>query len=207
MVMDAAVAVMARNDYAAMSVADVLAEAGVSTSSFYRHFASKEALLAALIRREAQSAQRYVESAIQSASGPVPKLEAWLEAVLDLFFQPKKAARTALFSTPQVMSSSWMATAFVEMSSYPSQPLVAVLRAGHEAEVLYSPTPEADAVSIFTVLSRAATLSRSQLRTRKAVRAHVVRFAWPALNVADQEPPTASSAPRRSGARSPKRDN
>jgi AcrR family transcriptional regulator len=33
MVLDAAVRVMARNDYAAMSVADVLAEAGLSTSA------------------------------------------------------------------------------------------------------------------------------------------------------------------------------
>lgn len=183
MIMDAAVVVMARNDYAALSVADVLEEAGVSTSSFYRHFASKETLLATLVRREAESAKRYLERAVEAAADPEAALERWLEAALDLFFHPKKAVRTSLFSTPQVMSSPWMADAYVELSAIPSLPLVGVLRSGHESGDLYSPTPDADAVTIFSILSRAATSPLEDLGGRAEVRAHVVRFAWPALRL------------------------
>jgi AcrR family transcriptional regulator len=187
MVMDAAVSVMARNDFAALSVADVLAEAGLSTSSFYRHFTSKEALLGALVRREAQSAQRYVERAIEDANNALDGREAWLEAVLDLFFDPRKAARTSLFSTPQVMSSTWMAAAFVEMSWVPSEPLVKVLRAGHESGQMQSPNPEADAVSIFAVLSSAATSPHGFIGDRDGVRAQVRRFARGALRITDSD--------------------
>jgi AcrR family transcriptional regulator len=187
MVMDAAVRVMARNGYAAMSVADILAEAGVSTSSFYRHFASKEVLLAELVRREAESARRYVQRATENAPEN-SALEAWLDAVLDLFFETKKAARTAIFSTPQVMSSPWMTSALLDMRSFPSEPLVEVLRAGHESKQLHSPTPEADAECIFGLLSSAATSPRAFPGDRAAVRAQVVRFAWPALSIA--EPPS-----------------
>jgi AcrR family transcriptional regulator len=183
MVMDAAVRVMARNGYAAMSVADILTEAGVSTSSFYRHFASKEVLLSELVRREAESARRYVQRAIEKATETTSALEAWLDAVLDLFFQPKKAARTAIFSTPQVMSSPWMTSALLDMRSFPSEPLVEVLRSGHASEELYSPTPEGDAESIFGLLSSAATSPRAFPGDRAAVRAQVIRFAWPALSV------------------------
>jgi AcrR family transcriptional regulator len=206
MVMDAAVSVMARNDYAALSVADILMEAGLSTSSFYRHFASKEALLAALVQREAESAQRYVERAIAGASNNLDALEAWLEAVLDLFFEPRKAARTSVFSTPQVMSSNWMAAAFVEMSWVPSEPLVKVLRAGHDAGELQSPNPAADAVSIFAVLSTAATSPHGFIGDRDRVKAQVQRFAWGALHISDGSPPRRiskkPSARRASSARS-----
>jgi AcrR family transcriptional regulator len=197
MVMDAAVKVMARNGYAAMSVADVLAEVGLSTSSFYRHFTSKEVLLAELVRREAESARRYVQRAIEKAAGPTSALEAWLDAVLDLFFESNKAARTSVFSTPQVMSSPWMTEAILDMRSYPSDPLVEVLRAGHESGQLHSPTPDADAVCIFAMLSNAATSPRAFPGDRAAVRALVVRFAWPALRVGDTAEPS-QKRPRRS---------
>jgi AcrR family transcriptional regulator len=182
-VMDAAVRVMARNDYVDTSIADILSEAGLSTSSFYRHFASKEVLLAELVRREAESARRYVQRAIEKADEPTSRLLAWLDAVLDLFFESRKAARTALFSTPQVMSSPWMTSAILDMRSFPSEPLVDVLRAGHACGDIYSPTPEADAETIFGLLSSAATSPRAFPNDRAAVRAQVIRFAWPGLHV------------------------
>jgi AcrR family transcriptional regulator len=189
MVMDSAVRVMAKSGYAAMSVADILADAGVSTSSFYRHFASKEVLLSELVRREAESARRYVHRAIEKTPETTSALEAWLDAVLDLFFQPKRAARTAIFSTPQVMSSPWMTSALLDMRSFPSEPLVEVLRAGHASGKLHSPTPDADAETIFGLLSSAATSPRAFPGNRAAVRAQVIRFVWPALKVVDPPAP------------------
>jgi AcrR family transcriptional regulator len=197
MVMDAAVRVMASDDYASMSIADILAEAGLSTSSFYRHFSSKEVLLAELVRREAESARRYVQLAIDETSDPTTGLVAWLDAVLDLFFESRKAARTAVFSTPQVMGSPWMTSAILEMRSFPSEPLIEVLRAGHASGAIYSPTPEADAESIFALLSSAATSPRGFPGNRAAVRRQVIRFAWPGLHVeAPKQPGRTVRKPR-----------
>jgi len=71
LVMDAAVRVMARNGFADMSVADILAEAELSTTSFYRHFQSKRALLTAIIRRDGESARRALELTVASVSSVV----------------------------------------------------------------------------------------------------------------------------------------
>jgi AcrR family transcriptional regulator len=185
MVMDAAVRVIARKSYVSMSVADVLAEAGLSTNSFYRHFDSKDALIAAVVRRDGESAQRSLERVIEAAQDPVAALEGWLDGLLDLFFEPKRAARTALLSTPDIVSSYRVADELMDMRWLLARPLVEVLRAGHKAGVLFSPNPEADAVSMFALASSAAVAPHSYRGDRKAARNHVVRFAWAAFNVGD----------------------
>lgn len=196
-IMDAAVLVMARNGYGHMAVGDVLAEAQLSTTSFYRHFHSKDALLAAVIRRDGESAQRALQRAIAAAAGPVAALQAWLDGLLDHFYEPRRAARTALFTSPEVLSSLRMNSEVMEeMRSVLCQPLVKVLRAGHRAGVLRSTKPEADAVSLFALASTAATSPRGYPRDRNKARAHVLRFAWPALAISGDPASSAQSSQR-----------
>ncbi|MDV6977044.1 TetR/AcrR family transcriptional regulator [Mycobacterium intracellulare] len=183
LVMDAAVRVMASNGFADMSVADILAEAELSTTSFYRHFQSKHALLAAIIQRDGESARAALERAIAAAPDPVAAIEAWLDGLLAQFFEPRKASRTALFTTSEV-HSAYQVSDIMEMRWLLSQPLVKVLRAGHRAGVLVSPKPEPDAVSMFAVVSSAATSPHGH-RSRKAARAQALRFIWPALSITD----------------------
>ncbi len=83
-----------------------------------------------------------------------------------------------------------------EMRSILSEPLVKVLRAGHRAGVLRSPKPEADAVSLFALVSSAATSPRGYPRDRKRARAHVLRFAWPALAISGDAAGSAKSSQR-----------
>jgi AcrR family transcriptional regulator len=196
-IMDAAVLVMARNGYGHMAVGDVLAEAQLSTTSFYRHFQSKDALLAAVIRRDGESAQRALQRATAAAAGPVAGLQAWLDGLLDHFYEPRRAARTALFTSPEVLSSLRMNSEVMEeMRSILCQPLVKVLRAGHRAGVLRSTKPEADAVSLFALASTAATSPRGYPRDRNRARAHVLRFAWPALAISGDPACSAQSSQR-----------
>jgi AcrR family transcriptional regulator len=194
-IMDAAVRVMARNGYGHMAVGDVLAEAQLSTTSFYRHFHSKDALLAAVIRRDGESAQRTLQRAIAVAAGPVAELQAWLDGMLDHFYEPRRAARTALFTSPEVLGSLRMNSEIMEeMRSILCEPLVTVLRAGHRAGVLRSPKPEADAVSLFALVSSAATSPRGYPRDRKRARAQVLRFALPGLAVSGDAVGSAKSS-------------
>jgi AcrR family transcriptional regulator len=183
MLMDAAIAVMARNGYAAMSVGDVLLEAGLSTRAFYRHFDSREALLAALMRRDSESVGRSLERAVAAAADPVAAVEAWLERFLDVFYEPRRAARTALFSSPAVSASFPIADELREMRRIYCRPLVEALRTGHKSGVLHSPTPEADASSMFALVSTATDRRDGQFHSRAEARAHVRRFAWPALRI------------------------
>ncbi|MEX5710878.1 TetR/AcrR family transcriptional regulator [Parafrankia sp. FMc6] len=189
MIMDAAMRLMALNGYAQTSVGEILADAGLSTRSFYRHFESKEALLLALLERDAAAVARSLERAVAAASDPVAAIEAWLERFLDVFYEPRRAARVALFSSPAVRGSYPLADVLQDMRRVFCQPLVGALRAGHEAGLLRSPTPEADANSLYALVSAAADRHEAHFQQRAAARAHVVRFAWPALGLPEGETP------------------
>ncbi|MDX1884721.1 TetR/AcrR family transcriptional regulator [Mycolicibacterium sp. 120270] len=202
MVMDAAVRLMADQGYTRLSVAAILAEAQLSTSSFYRHFPSKEALLIAIIRRDGESARRALQRAIANASGPVAALEAWLDGLLDQFYEPAKAARTALFLTPDIFNIYQTNTELMaDMRWLLCQPVIRVLRAGHRAGALYSPKPEADAVSMFALVSSVATSPHAYPRSKKSARAQAFRFIWPALRITSE---TTSGGARRPRSRQPR---
>ena len=68
--LDAALVVMERNGYADAAVADILREADLSTRSFYRHFESKDQLLCALFRREADAAAARLRAKVDAAATP-----------------------------------------------------------------------------------------------------------------------------------------
>lgn len=197
LVMDAAVEVMKRSGYVNMSIADILAEANLSTSSFYRHFESKDALAEALIRRDGRSARRFVDDSITAAPGPVEALTAWLDAVLDLFFEQRRANRVAVLSTPAILGSPRVTDVLAEMRWTLAEPLVDVLRAGHDSGVLYSPDPDGDAATMFALASAVGNMPRARRNSRDAAKAQVIRFAWPALQI--EEAPPASIRRRRSG--------
>ncbi len=195
MLMDAAVRILARSGLHEMFVVDVLSEAGLSTRSFYRHFESKDGLLRALVLRETESVAQSLERRIARASGPVAAVEAWLDGLLDAIFEPRRAARAALFMTPAVRTSYPMAERMVDTHWTLSRPLAEVLRAGHEAGFLVSPNPEADAVSMFALVGITAYVPHANLQNRAAVRAQVVRFSWPTLGLSVKS--GATDAPRR----------
>src|ERR1700723_1090400 len=78
LLLDAALVVMERNGYVDTAVADILREADMSTRSFYRHFESKDQLLCALYRREAQRAAERLNAKVEAAGSPRGALDAWM---------------------------------------------------------------------------------------------------------------------------------
>src|ERR1700757_2246539 len=83
---DAALVVMQRNGYADVAVADILAEAGLSTRSFYRHFESKDQLLCALYRHEAEAVADRLAAKVHAAATPLAALDSWIEEIMSLSF-------------------------------------------------------------------------------------------------------------------------
>ena len=183
MLVSAAIRLLARTD--SLSVGDVLTEAGLSTRAFYRHFDSKEALLETLMLREAVSVGRSLEQVVAQAPDPVAAVEAWLDRFLDVFYEPRRAARAALLSSAAFRVSRPSAEMMSEMRRMSCAPLIEALRAGHAAGVLYSPTPEADGYSIYNFVNASREASEVGETDRATTMAHVVRFAWPALRLRD----------------------
>ena len=63
-------------------VADIVAAAGLSNDAFYRHFASKEALVAAIIEDGAARLASYLHHQIAKASTPEAQVRRWVEGVM-----------------------------------------------------------------------------------------------------------------------------
>jgi len=171
---------MARNGFATMSVDDVLSESGLSTRAFYRHFDTREALLSALLRRDTESVRDALEHAVANAIDAVAAVDAWLEGYLDVFYEPRRAARTALFSSSAVTASL---PEVHEMRRIVCRPLIDALRAGHEAKILYSPNPVADGYTMFALIQVVFNTKEASFPSRSAAKAHVLRFALPAFQL------------------------
>jgi AcrR family transcriptional regulator len=63
-------------------VADIVAAAGLSNDAFYRHFRSKEALVAALIEDGTERLARYVAHQMDKEPTPEGKVRRWVEGIL-----------------------------------------------------------------------------------------------------------------------------
>lgn len=63
-------------------VADIVAAAGLSNEAFYRHFSSKDALVAALIEDGTTRLRAYVEHQMSKESTAEGKVRRWVEGVL-----------------------------------------------------------------------------------------------------------------------------
>jgi len=63
-------------------VADIVATAGVSNDAFYRHFASKDALVGAILEDEMIRLASYLSHQMAKESTPEDKVRRWVEGVL-----------------------------------------------------------------------------------------------------------------------------
>ena len=81
--LDAALAVMARQGPSGKArVADIVAAAGLSNDAFYRHFPSKDALVAALMEDGTLRLASYVAHQMDKEAAPEGKVRRWVEAIL-----------------------------------------------------------------------------------------------------------------------------
>lgn len=203
MLLDAAMRVLTKRAYDATSVNDILTEAGLSTRAFYRHFAAKRELLEALSERECERVAKALRRAVAEADDPIAAIDAWLECFLDVYYEPKRAARVAVFTSASVRASYSEPSAAEAMRDLFCKPLIQALRAGHKSGLFHSPDPQEDARSIYALVSNVTHRGQARARNRSAARAQVLRFVRPALGlplddarVAAQHPPVRQRASR-----------
>jgi AcrR family transcriptional regulator len=101
-ILDAAYAILAANTGGSLSVTEVLDAAGLSTRALYRHFESKDALLLALFRRDAERLNARLEAAVRAAPTPRAALVGWIEGTLRVVADPRSRQRVLVFSSEEV---------------------------------------------------------------------------------------------------------
>jgi AcrR family transcriptional regulator len=166
------------------NVAAVLDRANLSTRAFYRHFDSKDDLVAAVFLESARAEKRRLQRRMNSAATDIEAVAAWIDARLDLAFDDNIRSdlrRLSLEAQSQTFASpNLIQPAYAEML----KPLSQALARGLQRKVFHRIDPAADAQFIHGVVWsgidrewEAGDSDRNDLRQR------VVRFCLRGLGV------------------------
>jgi AcrR family transcriptional regulator len=183
--LNAAFVVMERNGYTDAAVADILDEADLSTRSFYRHFESKDQLLCALFRREADAAAALLGTKVDAARTPREALRVWIDEILDFGHDRAKAARISVLGSPGAMRAEGYADEMHHAARILTAPLEALIRRGAADGSFPRADPAADARLIQSVVWAAAglNLARDTPSSRAEAARQVRSFCERALGV------------------------
>ena len=166
------------------NVAAVLERANLSTRAFYRHFDSKDELVAAVFLESARAEKRRLQRRMSAAATEIEAVAAWIDARLDLAFDDNIRSdlrRLSLEAQSQTFASpSLIQPAYAEML----KPLSQALARGLQRKLFHRIDPVADAQFIHGVVWagidhewEAGDSDRNDLRQR------VVRFCLRGLGV------------------------
>jgi AcrR family transcriptional regulator len=170
-----------------LSVAAVLDRAQLSTRAFYRHFESRDQLVAAVFLDMAHAETRRLRKRMAKTADPVEAVATWVDARLDLAFDEgiksdlrhlSLEAQSAIFASPELIQPAY--TAMLE-------PLVEQLQRGVVQGVFTDVDPLTEAQSIQGVVwaSTERQWATGDLG-RAAVREHVLRFCLRGLGLAPE---------------------
>lgn len=164
-------------------MADILQEAGLSTRAFYRHFETKEDVVRAIYARDAKSFAAHLRRHVEAAQDPPSALAAWVNEVLGLAYDRRRAERVSALSSPMVLRVVAGTEIQVRGNELTVQPLRAVLEQGLASGDFPAARPELDVHTIRAITWEAIGWSRTGAvrLTRDAACDYVVRFAWAAL--------------------------
>jgi AcrR family transcriptional regulator len=168
-----------------LSVATVLDHAGLGTRAFYRHFESKDQLVAAVFLEMARVEKRRLRSKMADAADAIEAVTAWIDARLDLAFDDgiksglrrlSLEAQSQMFASPELIQPAYAAML---------EPLIEELERGQRQGVFGDIDPPTEAQSIQGVVWASTERQWSQGDCQRAdVRAHALRFCLRGLGVA-----------------------
>jgi len=171
----AALAVLQRNGDHQVTLNEILREANLSTRAFYRQFSSTSEVLTVLREDELARLLTLLDKAIAEAPTPQAALEAWIDGLLGIRFDPRRARRVSVVRDSSVVNLQ----ARIECIDALAPGLQRLLEDGKAAGAFPRADPAADALTICG-MAIDFTASRPDPRrpaSRDEVRDHVLRFA------------------------------
>ena len=167
-----------------LSVAAVLDRAELSTRAFYRHFESKDQVVAAVFLEMAHAEKRRLHRKMTKAGNPVEAVAAWIDGRLDLAFDEKiksdlrslsLEAQSQIFAAPQLVQP-----AYEELL----KPLIEQLSDGLRSGEFHDVDPVTGAESIQGVVWASTERQWAAANCERAeVRRRAIRFCLRGLGV------------------------
>lgn len=158
LIFDAAYAAL-RDHGRDFTVANVLAAAGVATRSFYRHFASKDALLCAMYRRDAQWAAERLTERLTRSTTPVDAVRCWIDELFSFVGDPRRAERVAVLGSITVGGPAGVEAVAVEGRQMLIEPLCSAISEGITSGVFAVERPDTAAELVSAAVMHAAGLA------------------------------------------------
>jgi AcrR family transcriptional regulator len=170
-----------------LSIAAVLERAALGTRAFYRHFDSKDELVAALFLEMARAEERRLRRRMASATTEIDAVAAWIDGRLDLAFDDN--IKSDLRRVSLEAHSQMFASPNLVMPAYAQllKPLSQALQRGLQHGVFHHIDPVTDAQAIHAVVW--AGIERQWTTgdcDRDDVRQRALRFCLGGLGVARQ---------------------
>jgi AcrR family transcriptional regulator len=163
---------------------EVLADAGLGTRSFYRHFASKDALLAAVLIAVAQEAGARLRREVEAAPSATAALTAWVDGIL-MTTRATRDARRTRDMLRALAASGGEATREAQRSLVSSftEPLALALERGLVDGTFPAAVPSRDVPMIFTLTFGVVTDMGgwAQANSPEFVHDSLMRYILPAL--------------------------
>jgi len=171
-IMRAAVRLAALHGSAA--VEDILRAARVNRRIFYRHFASKDALLAALAADAARVIEQELGAAVDGAANGAAAAQAWIESYLAQVWADRAAGAARPFLAPDPTAGAAVIDVVEAGHDRHRALLESALRDGRADGSLALVEPDDDAFTVHAIVLRHTALCvRGQIRDLPAATAHV----------------------------------
>jgi AcrR family transcriptional regulator len=183
--LDAALEVMQRSGSSSRArVADIVAAAGLSNEAFYRHFPSKDALVAAVLEDGTERLKSYLAYQMAKQRTQAGKVRRWVEGIMS------QAAPDLAEPTLAVLFNSGGVDAALYSGRYPaSEPLATLI---HEPlAAIGSSQAELDGLLLaHAVIGRLADHLRQRTEPSRGELDHLVELC---LRAADESPKPSSA--------------
>jgi AcrR family transcriptional regulator len=190
--LDAALELMRRcGTTSSPRVVDIVAAAGLSNDAFYRHFASKEALVAAIIDDGAARLGSYLAHQMAKESTPQARVRRWVEGVMSQAADDDIATttRAVLWNGGRISDNAGL--------SRPSQAATLAMLLRQPFADLGSTHPDTDAsLAAHGVVGVLSDFLWERERPRRADIDHIVDFCL--ATVAFRPPPSSRKGAMRS---------
>jgi AcrR family transcriptional regulator len=184
-ILDAASRSMDDHGVRGLSVAAILERAQLSTRAFYRHFESKDQLVAAVFLEIARGETQRLRRKMANTQGPVEAVAAWIDGRLDVAFDENtefRLRRLSLEAHSKAFSSAEMVSPAYNTIL---EPLVEQLERGLELGAFEDIVPATAAKSIDGVVWAGSQRRLATHRWDRAeIRERVLRFCLRGLGVA-----------------------
>lgn len=153
-IIHAAHRLIGRSGTAATPIESILRVAGVNRRIFYRHFPSKDALVLAMQQQAGEIVQAALRGAVDATPTARAGAVAWLEEMLRIGWDERRAREGRTFLTPEVRLIAGATESLEEIYANQREILADVLRRGCADGTIETTEPDRDAFALQAVVLR-----------------------------------------------------